>query len=44
MGGKLAGLSRKIKDYKKLAQELEIGEITLTGYCKGAGKTGKRSA
>ena len=28
-GGKLAGLGRQIKDYKKLAAELEIGEITL---------------
>ena len=27
--GKLAGLSLTIKDYKKLAEELEIGEITL---------------
>ena len=28
-GGKLAGLSLTIKDYKKLAEELGIGEITL---------------
>ena len=28
-GGKLAGLSRQIRDYKKTADELEIGEITL---------------
>ena len=24
-GGKLAGISRQVKDYKKLAEELEIG-------------------
>ena len=34
MGGKLAGLSRKIKDYKKTAAELEIGEITLQDIVK----------
>ena len=28
-GGKLEGLSRQVKNYKKLAEELEIGEITL---------------
>lgn len=28
-GGKLAGLSLTIKDYKKLAEELGIGEITF---------------
>ncbi len=27
--GNLQGLSKKIRDYKKLAEELEIGEITL---------------
>ena len=37
-GGKLAGLSRKIKDYKKMAQELGLGELTFR-YCKRAGKT-----
>ena len=30
--GKLAGLSLTIKDYKKLAEELEIGEITPVSY------------
>ena len=34
VGGKLAGLSRKIKDYKKTAAELEIGEITLQDIVK----------
>ncbi len=29
-----------IKDYKKLAEELEIGEITLRDIVKRAGKTG----
>jgi len=33
-GGKLAGLSRQIKDYKKTAAELEIGEITLRDIVK----------
>ena len=31
---KLAGLGRQIKDYKKLAAELEIGEITLQDIVK----------
>lgn len=34
MGGKLAGISRQIRDYKKLAAELEIGEITLRDIVK----------
>ena len=33
-GGKLAGLSRQIKDYKKTADELGIGEITLRDIVK----------
>ena len=33
-GGKLEGLGRQIKDYKKLAAELEIGEITLRDIVK----------
>ena len=33
-GGKLAGLSLAIKDYKKLAEELGIGEITLRDIVK----------
>ena len=33
-GGKLAGLSRQIRDYKKTADELEIGEITLSDIVK----------
>ncbi len=32
--GKLDGLSKTIKDYKKLAAELEIGEITLRDIVK----------
>ncbi len=43
-GGKLAGLSRQIGDYKKTADELEIGEITLRDIVKRAGETGTRSA
>lgn len=34
IGGKLAGLSLTIKDYKKLAEELGIGEITLQDIVK----------
>ena len=33
-GGNLSGLSKTVKDYKKLAQELEIGEITLRDIVK----------
>ena len=32
--GKLAGISSKIKDYKKLAEELGVGEITLRDIVK----------
>ena len=34
VGGKLAGLSKSIKDYKSLAEELGIGEITLQDIVK----------
>ena len=34
VGGKLSGLSLTIKDYKKLAEELGIGEITLRDIVK----------
>ena len=33
-GGKLSGISRKIRDYKKLSGELGIGEITLRDIVK----------
>lgn len=33
-GGKLSGISKQVKDYKKMAQELEIGEITLRDIVK----------
>ena len=39
--GKLAGLSLTIKDYKKLAEELEIGEITLRDIVKELEKPGR---
>ena len=39
--GKLKGISRKITDYKKLAQELEIGEITLKDIVKELEKPGR---
>ncbi len=41
MGGKLIGLSLTIKDYKKLAKELEIGEITLLDIVKELEKPGR---
>ena len=34
IGGKLSGISSQVKDYKKMAQELEIGEITLRDIVK----------
>jgi len=34
IGGKLVGLSLTIKDYKKLAEELGVGEITLRDIVK----------
>ena len=33
-GGNLSGLSKTVKDYKKLSQELEIGEITRRDIVK----------
>lgn len=33
-GGKLAGISKKIGDYKELAAELEVGEMTLQDIVK----------
>ena len=33
-GGKLAGLSKAVKDYEKLAEELGVGEITLRDIVK----------
>ena len=39
--GKLKGISRKITDYKTLAQELEIGEITLKDIVKELEKPGR---
>lgn len=40
-GGKLAGLSLTIKDYKQLAQELGVGEITLRDIVKELEKPGR---
>ena len=34
IGGKLNGLSKNVKDYQKLAEELEVGEITLRDIVK----------
>lgn len=39
--GNLSGLSRKIKDYKKLAEELEVGELTLRDIVKELEKPGR---
>ena len=33
-GGKLSGISKSVKDYKKLAEELGIGEISLRDIVK----------
>lgn len=33
-GNKLNGISKSVKDYKKLAEELEVGEITLRDIVK----------
>ena len=40
-GGKLVGLSLTIRDYKKLAEELGIGEITLRDIVKELEKPGR---
>lgn len=40
-GGKLVGLSLTIRDYKKLADELRIGEITLRDIVKELEKPGR---
>lgn len=40
-GGKLAGLSRQVKNYRRLAEELEIGEITLRDIVKELEKPGR---
>lgn len=40
-GGKLAGISKKIRDYKKTAEELGIGEITLRDIVKELEKPGR---
>ncbi len=40
-GGKLLGLSLTIRDYKKLARELDIGEITLRDIVKELEKPGR---
>ena len=39
--GKLSGISKKIRDYKRLAQELGIGEITLRDMAKELEKPGR---
>ena len=39
--GNLKGISRKVTDYKKLAEELEIGEITLRDIVKELEKPGR---
>lgn len=39
--GKLAGISKKIRDYKGLAEELGIGEITLRDMVKELEKPGR---
>ena len=38
------GISKKITDYKKLSEELEVGEETLKDIVKELEKTGEGSA
>ena len=40
-GGKLAGISKKVKDYKKMAEPLGIGEMTLRDIVKELEKPGR---
>ena len=40
-GGKLEGISKSVKDYKKLAEELGVGEITLRDIVKELEKPGR---
>lgn len=40
-GAKLSGLSKKITDYPKMAEELDIGEITLRDIVKELEKPGR---
>ena len=40
-GGKLAGISKKVKDYKKMAETLGIGEMTLRDIVKELDKPGR---
>ena len=40
-GGKLAGSSKKVKDYKKMAETLGIGEMTLRDIVKELEKPGR---
>ncbi len=40
-GGKLSGIARQIRDYKKMAQELGVGELTLRDIVKELGKPGR---
>lgn len=42
--GKLSGISRQIKNYKKLAEELGVGEPTLRDIVKELEKPGTRSS
>ncbi len=39
--GNLAGLAKKVKDYKKLSEELNVGEITLRDIVKELEKPGR---
>ncbi len=40
-GGKIAGISKKVKDYKKMAETLGIGEMTLRDIVKELEKPGR---
>lgn len=41
LNGKLSGLSRQMKDYKKLSEDIGIGEITLRDIVKELEKPGR---
>lgn len=41
LNGKLSGLARQVKDYKKMSEEISVGEITLRDIVKELEKPGR---
>lgn len=41
LSGKLSGLARQVKDYKKMSEEISVGEITLRDIVKELEKPGR---